>query len=219
MQWFGGKLESIEVFIMVKRKCDFCGKKVENLVEYTDVFDSNYNICDECNAKVKTGRCRKCNGILGDAGILGLCMNCSQSVIHTEEKKKQDAQQGLGNGGVEVEDGLVVWDKLTDEEFLMFQMIKNSSTNETPFTFRDLEKNKALRYLWIKVKLNASGIFDNETILKYSPEIEELLERNMVGLRGNKCKLLVITNENGRKAAREYGSVIDCTDNILIVKV
>jgi hypothetical protein len=80
-----------------------------------------------------------------------------------------------------------------------------------------MKSSKELKRIWIMVKFNASGIYDNSVISENLVAIETLLERNFSKLIGNKCNIIIGNTSEQRKIVRN-SEVIDYEDEVYILK-
>ena len=191
--------------------CDFCGASKENLFPYRDAIGSNYNICEDCKDKVDSCVCRKCGSIVDPSFMIkGLCTNCIQADIHESSKRKEEARLGVS---IEPDDSIIASDiEFSDEDY------ENWLTMGNTFTPSDMKSSVELRWIWILVKLNAAGVYDNKVILENFPDIEELLDRSFTRLLNNKCRILIGNTPELRQKVRE-STVIDYKNQVYILKV
>ena len=189
-------------------KCDWCGKKTDKLEIYEDAFNTPYSICDKCFEKVNNNICRKCGKVTDPMMIIdGCCTACAQLSINEKRKKKEEALNGVGFTEIDdVNAGAV----MTEKDFDEWQQMGNC------FSFEDMQKSVELRYIWIMVKLSALGIYDNEVISNNFEDIQKLLDRNMIKLRGNKCRLIIAFDSRTRKIVKE-GNIIDSEGIVYIL--
>lgn len=173
-------------------KCEWCGKTAEKLNSITDEYGDIYHICDKCNTANTNHECIKCGSLI-TFGIKGMCTTCYQVKMNSMEKRKEEALSGV----VET-DGL----EFTDNEYEQWLTMGRT------FTPNDIKKSRELRRIWIIVKLSAAGITDTNLISENFSDIEKVLDRSFSKLINNKCKLLLSTNAESRKAIKK-GNIID----------
>jgi hypothetical protein len=186
-------------------KCEWCGKNVETLEIYTDAIGEIHNICSKCKEKVDSCLCRKC-GVPTDPSMMinGLCMNCVQADIKERSKRKEEARLG-------VDSQLLESITFTDKDYEQWLTFGKT------FSPSDMKSSKELKRIWIMVKFNASGIYDNSVISENLVAIETLLDRNFSKLIGNKCNIIIGNTSEQRKIVRN-SEVIDYEDEVYILK-
>lgn len=161
-------------------RCDWCKRKTDNITMYTDALKNVYNICEKCDATVKSNHCRKCGtDVDPDFIINGLCTNCVQADAYAKAKSQEEALSG-------VESSEYVSDSVfTDDDFEHWMLLSKS------FSYDDMKKSQELQYIWVTVKLNAAGIYDQQIISDNMSSIRKLLDANLSKLRGRKCRLVI----------------------------
>lgn len=186
-------------------KCEWCGKIAE-LEQYKDAIGDVHKVCKSCKTKVDNHKCRKC-GTLVDPNMMidGLCTNCIQVKMRDKSRKREEARLGVDSEPFTSEM------RLTDEDY------EKWLTFEPSYSPKDMKESKELRRLWILVKLNAAGIYDNQLISKNFTNIEMLLDRNFSKLVNNKCKITIDRNSETRKVIRN-SEIIDYEDSVYILK-
>lgn len=190
-------------------KCEWCGKNTEELKMHTDAIGDVYNICNNCEQVANTFRCRKCNSLVDSTLMIkGLCTTCIQVDMHNKSKRREEIRMGVDRDMVEP---LASALELSDEDYEKWLTMDNTYTPD------DLKRSKELRYIWIMVKLNSVGEYDNEVIKENFNDIEELLNRNFSKLIGNKCKVIIGNNSDNRKIIRG-SEVIDYVNQSYILK-
>lgn len=190
-------------------KCEWCGRSTSELKMHTDAIGDVYNICDKCDLVANTFRCRKCNNIVDSSLMIkGLCTTCVQVDMHNKSKKREEIRMGVD---MDMSEPLSSGLELSDEDYERWM------TMDRTYTPEDLKKSKELRYIWIMVKLNSVGEYDNEVIKNNFNDIEELLDRNFSKLIGNKCRVIIGNNSENRKIIRS-SEVIDYLNQSYILK-
>lgn len=192
-------------------KCEFCGKRVASLEMYTDEFGDTFNICEDCKKNAIEGKCRKCGRDLGQAAIKGLCLDCGQAEKHAEERKKEEVLAGLNLEDTDTGEYCGSDVVLTDDDLEHYQMINRQ------FGPSDIQKSRVLKYIWIKTKLNAAGIFDNDRIMEYSPCVDTILGRSMSRLIDHRCRLVFFTSAQKLSEIADDEVIIDTENNVAIV--
>lgn len=185
-------------------KCEWCGKITDNLNKHKDALDMEHSICDSCLDTVNNCECRKCGATVDPQFMInGLCINCAQVETNLRSKKKEEVRLGVSAENISA----IMSDvQFTDQDYEKWVTLGNT------FSPNDLGI-KELRRLWIIVKLNATGIYDNNVISKNFAAIETLLDRNLSKLINNKCKIVIGDTAESRKVVRQLQSEYDIIDN------
>lgn len=190
-------------------KCEWCGKQVGELLNYTDALGDVHFICKDCMKSVDGCECRKCSATVDTSMMInGLCTNCIQAELMVKSKKREEARIGVDKGFIDTVSSELT---LTDQDYERWMTLGKS------FSPADMKNSRELRRMWVMVKFNAAGIYDGETISKHSPDIEKLLDRNFSKLVGNKCRILIANTAETRKIVRQY-EVIDYENEAYILK-
>jgi hypothetical protein len=190
-------------------KCAWCGKNFEELEEYIDAIGQHYSICKDCKKSVDEFECRKC-GRPTDPGMMvnGLCMTCVQADLKEKSKRREEVMMGVDMDAInELSSGVT----LTNDDYDRWMTMGKA------FTPNDMKNSRELRRLWIMVKFNAAGVYDNETITKNLADVETLLDRNFSKLIGNKCRLLIANDAEKRREVRQ-NKVIDYENETYILQ-
>lgn len=167
--------------------CAWCGSFVDELFNY-----SGADICKSCKESVEHSVCRKCGETYPEELMMkGLCLNCMQIESAKQNKRRDEAMLGLG-GGMDVS-GASGELEMTDEDYEKWMLLGDKTI--TPAM---LKRDMTARRIWIMVKLNAAGIYDDEIINKNMADIEELLDENFSKIIKNKCRFVVLTSMRDR---------------------
>ena len=188
-------------------KCEWCGKEQGILNQYTDAIGETHSICKDCLSKVNDCICRKC-GTPTDSEMMinGLCTNCVQADMMEKSKKREEISMGL----LDIDGECSADTEMSEADYDTWV------TSRPIYGPKDLAKSLIARKMWIMVKLNASGIYDEKTIGDYYKDIETLLDRCLSKLIGNKCQLVIGNNAERRRQIRE-GNVIDFENEVYIL--
>jgi len=190
------------------KTCQWCGKITDDLKEYTDALDNTYQVCAECFQGTEDCICRKCGSTVDPSFMInGLCTNCIQADMKLKSKRQEEARMGIDTDLTNVLSSDL---ELTDKDYEKWMTMGKAFSP-------DNMKSVELRRLWIMVKLNATGIYDNEIISKNFTDIEVLLDRSFSKLVNNKCKILIGSTAETRKLVRE-STVIDYEKEVYIIK-
>lgn len=188
-------------------KCEWCGRTVE-LVQYKDAIGEVHNICKSCKTKVDSCKCRKCGTIVDPNMMIdGLCTNCIQVKMRDKSRKREEAMMGVDSDPFLEAREL----QMTNEDY------ERWLTFDSTYSPKDMKESRELRRLWILVKLNAVGIYDNELISNNFVNIELLLNRNFSKLVNNKCKIVIDNSSEVRKVIRN-SDVIDYEYKVYILQ-
>ena len=189
-------------------KCIWCSKITQELTPYKDAIGETHYICSKCLENVENNKCRKCGTITDSLMMIdGLCTTCVQLKINEQSRRKEEARMGVDR---EISDGLAQLE-LTDEDYEQWLTMGNTFNNS------DMSKSTELKRIWIMVKLNASGIYDNDIIIEHIEDIENLLDRNFSKLVKRKCKLLIAITPQDRQTIRE-SNVLDYENKVYILE-
>ena len=176
------------------QKCEWCGKKTEDIIEYTDALGDRHLVCKECYKSVEDCECRKCGETVDSSMMInGLCMNCVQADIMVKSKKREEARMGVDSD---------ILDTMSEEVSITKSDYEKWMTMGKTFSSKDMQKSKELRRIWIMVKLNATGVYDTTVISKHIGDIEKILDRNLSKLVGNKCRVLIANNAEKSEGKR-----------------
>lgn len=190
-------------------KCEWCNKEDE-LQSYTDAIGKTYNICNNCYTKVvENYTCRKCGNMVDPMLIInGLCTNCVQLDMQNKSRKQEEVRMGVDRNML----GTIISDvEFTDDEYERWM------TMGSTYSSTDMKNNKTLRRLWIMVKLNSAGIYNEKIISDNFKYIETILDRNLSKLVNNKCKIIIGETSEARKIIRS-SEVIDFEESVYIIK-
>lgn len=191
-------------------KCEWCGSRTNDTVEYIDALGDKHMICKSCQKTVDNCECRKCGDTVDTSMMInGLCMNCIQAEMLSKSKKKEEARLGVDS---DIMDTMSSDIELTESDYERWMTMGKA------FSPSDMQSSKELRRIWIMVKFNATGVYEPETISKHIDDIEKILDRNLSKLVGNKCKVVIANNAEMRKLVRQK-EVIDYEREIYIFKV
>ena len=193
---------------MVSR-CKWCGKITNELTLYRDAIGEEHNICSSCLENAENNKCRKC-GVITDSLLIldGLCTTCVQVKINEQSRRKEEARMGVDR---ELTDSIISELELTDEDYEQWLTMGKT------FSDSDMANSVELKRIWIMVKLNASGIYDNDVIGDNIEDIESLLDRNFSKLVRRKCKLLIALTPQDRQLIRE-SNVVDYENKVYILE-
>ena len=190
-------------------RCEWCGKATEEREIYTDAIGENHSICASCKETVDDCTCRKCGSTVDPHLMInGLCTNCIQLELKNKSKKREEVQMGVDS---DVISDLTSEIEFTDEEYEKWLTWGHAFSPENMNV-------KELRRMWIMVKLNAAGVYDNSVISKNFPDIELLLDRNFSKLVKQKCRILIGNSGETRRIVRE-SKVIDYENEVYILAV
>lgn len=179
----------------MSNKCDWCNKGTDELFDFNN-FGVISHICKECNDSVQKSECRICHiKISMVTAINGMCNNCFIDNQVDELKEQEEIMLGLGTN--EFTDTGVELSERDVENWLTLRTSKNS------FGPADLLKYKQLKKLWIIVKLNAVGIYDDEIINSNMQDIEELVDYNIRNLMNKKCRIIICNTKEDRQTIKE----------------
>lgn len=189
-------------------KCEWCNKVTSELFSYTDAIGEEHKICQSCKNSVDACECRKCGTVTDPSMMIdGLCTTCIQVKLRDKSKRQEEVRMGIDAPTIEETGDL----ELTDEDYERWMLLgKNFSPNDM--------KSVEMRRLWIMVKFNAAGIYDNKTISENLENIEILLERNFSKLVNNKCRIIIGNTAENRQIVKQ-AEVIDYEDEAYILKV
>lgn len=191
--------------------CDWCERQVSELNTYTDAIGDTHNICSKCYEHVKNCTCRKCNNVTDPNMLIdGLCTTCVQVKMAEKSRRQEEIRMGVDRELLSTLNRDITFTKQDYERWLTF--------GQGNFTPEQLKNSRELKRLWILVKLNAAGIYDNEVISSHMKGIERLLDTNLSKLINNACRILIGNTAETRKIVRE-SEVIDYEDDIYILKV
>ena len=190
-------------------KCEWCGKVSDSLEIYTDAIGDNHSICSNCKKSVDECECRKC-GTITDPNMMidGLCTNCIQASIKEKSKRKEEVRLGVDRGLLDTITSDLTFTDADYEKWLTFGK---------SFSSDNMKNSKELRRIWIMVKFNAAGIYDNKVISENFSDIEVLLDRNFSKLINNTCKILIGNTGEARRIVRN-SEVIDYENEVFILK-
>ena len=127
--------------------------------------------------------------------INGMCNNCFIDNQVDELKEQEEIMLGLGTN--EFTDTGVELSERDVENWLTLRTSKNS------FGPADLLKYKQLKKLWIIVKLNAIGIYDDEIINSNMQDIEELVDYNIRNLMNKSSRIIICNTKEDRQTIKE----------------
>lgn len=192
------------------QRCEWCGKRVEDHINYVDAIGDSHIVCKECYKTVENCECRKCGDAIDNSMMInGLCMTCIQADMMVKSKKKEEARLGVDNN---IEEEMSSEIAITNADYEKWLTIGNT------FSPNDMKTNKELRRLWIMVKLNMTGVYEPEVISKHIGDIESILDRNLSKLVGKTCRFIIADTAEKRKFVRQQ-EVLDYEREIYIVKV
>lgn len=193
---------------MGRSLCDFCNKESVNLKLHTE-HGVNYTICNECYTKVSKHQCIECGRSVDDEMSVykGRCIaSCAQRYMAKEEAEKREIELGINTDNealYDSEDGEIKlrFTKADYEKWLTF------NPDNRGFNENDFRQSMLLRRIWIMMKLTAAGYTDTKSINENMTDIEELLEKNIDKIIGQKCKFRIF-NGKGDKKALYLGEVL-----------
>jgi hypothetical protein len=135
-------------------------------------------------------------------------MTCVQADLKEKSKRREEVMMGVDMDAInELSSGVT----LTNDDYDRWMTMGKA------FTPNDMKNSRELRRLWIMVKFNAAGVYDNETITKNLADVETLLDRNFSKLIGNKCRLLIANDAEKRREVRQ-NKVIDYENETYILQ-
>ena len=179
----------------MSNKCDWCNKGTDELFDFSN-FGVVSHICKECNDSIQKSECRKCHTKISMVtAINGMCNNCFIDNQVDELKEQEEIMLGLGTN--EFTDTGVELSERDVENWLTLR------TSRSSFGPADLLKYKQLKKLWIIVKLNAVGIYDDEVINSNMQDIEELVDYNIRNLMNKKCRIIICNTKEDRQTIKE----------------
>ena len=211
-------------------KCEWCKKESQNLVEIQDSMGTDISVCMKCyESYVRTSRCRRCKQPV-TINVNGLCTQCLQVETLNENKRKQQALMGvMGNETINQYDELVQSTSdsdFTDEEFDKWLQIGHA------FTFNDMQNSQQLKFIWVLVKLSATGLYEseklNDIIKDNMSDIEELLNAHLKDIHdflnkqtglNRRCKLIIDCNAETRRIIKMAKNIIASHGNVYIVQL
>lgn len=208
------------------KRCAWCRKKVANLFDYENLIYGDISaVCKECYDSATANKCRRCNGDIDFAISLdGLCNNCMQVIANEKQKRKEEVFNGVTKKNI---DEIIPDTAIEDKDYEMWMTLSNAFTCKDFEACMDMDNLKtekavinarALRKIWINVKFNASGIYDDDVISKNYDDIDEVLTRSFTKLVGNKCKLIISTLPGSTEILRN-SKIIDYKGNVYIISV
>lgn len=211
-------------------KCEWCKRETQNIVDVQDSMMNDISICSKCNENyVEKHICRKCKKVIS-ININGLCTQCLQVETLNENKRKQQALMGVIENDVINKYGELVSqtsdDDFTDDDFDRFMQI------DRQYTFGDMQKSHELKFIWVLVKLSATGLYDNDTLNKLIQDnladIEDLLDAHLkdiyeylnsqTGLN-RRCKLIIDCNSDTRRIIKKASNILANKNNIYILQL
>ena len=114
----------------------------------------------------------------------------------------------------------------TDEEFDKWLQIGHA------FTFNDMQKSQQLKFIWVLVKLSATGLYEseklNDIIKDNMSDIEELLNAHLKDIHdflnkqtglNRRCKLIIDCNAETRRIIKMAKNIIASHGNVYIVQL
>lgn len=225
-------------------KCDWCKRRTDNTVGFTDELGKEFDICSKCYEKAEQGICRTCGEDITGFSIEGKCYKCAQNA-HTESHRRNnevvdgligelesvtDADRELIRDAykryVDEENDYDVGEDWTEEEYERMQLV--GSTLSPKVMLKDTPNAKQWRYIWAFVKLNNGSIKrDPELIHKYFPVIDQLLLNNTdllrdtskKGLVCKKCHIVICKTPEDRKLLKQNEIIVaDESSGVYIVE-
>lgn len=186
------------------KRCDWCGKISNTLFSYESILGGDVEICENCNDTSRRYECRKCGTIVDPSTLVdGMCLNCVQIEYNKRTKMREELRAGVSD--------IVASDtEISEEDYDRWMTLGHT------FTSNDLKNDAVLRKLWIIVKFNCAGIYDNKIIDDNYCDIEELLDRNLSNLIGKKCKIVIADTPESRKLIKQ-SDVIDYKNKTYII--
>ena len=192
---------------MARSKCDWCKKSSNNLNEHIDSLRNINYICEDCMKKIKEHKCRKCEALTDSMfEIQGLCMNCYQAELYKINKRKEAVRLGVDS---EIAQCLTSDLEFTDADY------EHWVTMGKTYSIDDAKNSVELRRMWILIKLNSTGLYDQDIILKNFKDIEILLDRNLSKLVNKKCKIIIGNSAETRAMIRQ-SDVLDMENAVVI---
>lgn len=186
--------------------CSWCKKETDKAEEYSK-FGINYKLCPKCVESVNKSECIKCHSkISNDTTINGLCNSCF--IESQVDKLKEEEEIVLGLGTSELTHTPV---EMTEEDVENWLTLRNKHS----YGPSDLLKYRELKRLWILVKLNAVGIYDDNIINSNMEDIEELVDYNIRNLLYKKCRIIICNTKEDRQLVKS--SKIICNKNRIYI--
>jgi hypothetical protein len=140
--------------------------------------------------------------------IDGLCTNCIQVNIREKSKKQEEVRLGVDR---QLLDNITSDLTFTDADYEKWITLGKSFSSDS------MRDSKELRRIWIMVKFNAAGIYDNNVIADNFKDIEALLDRNFSKLINNTCRILIGNTGEARRIVKN-STVIDYENEVYILK-
>lgn len=194
--------------------CVWCGKESSSLIPYVDVLGDTYNICESCNETVVEGcECRKCGDTVDPLMMInGMCTNCIQAEITNKSRKQEEVRRRVGVDIISEMDNGEDSVELTDEDYEHWITFSNK------YSKTDIMRSQELKRMWVLIKLNATGVYDNKVIGENFKDIEELLDRNFTKMIGKRCRIVIADTASARKMVRD-NEVVDHSNKVYILKM
>jgi len=183
--------------------CEWCGKE-SAVMKHIDGVGNEHKICRKCMTRLSNGKCQRCGKSINKfEAVNGKCSACYQLEIRERALAREEEEMGVSE---DVLDFKIEKSKMTDEQYSEMLALG------TDKNMQNLLQSKVAKRMWIMVKFNEAGIYDNDTISKHFKDVESMMIRSMDKLVNNPCELVIDSRKlNGK-------TIIDSENGAFLVR-